>query len=107
MKKSSVELENTHSNQMAEALDNLNTLTEAHKAEMVSALHAAQLKCKPSTSHSLFTPLCYAIVREQVADKERELEEKATEVKTLQLEKAELERMRHTDTVKLRLEVSK
>ncbi len=49
----------------------------------------------------------YAAAREEIAAKEKDLEEKVGEVKTLQREKAELERMRHTDTVKLRLEVSK
>lgn len=46
MRKSSAELESAHSRQMAEALDNLNTLTEAHKAEMTSQLHTMQLKRK-------------------------------------------------------------
>ena len=51
MKNSAEELENAHSQQMADALDNLNTLTEAHKVEMASSLHAAQLKCKSAKSH--------------------------------------------------------
>ena len=38
--------------------------------------------------------------------KERKLQEKVDQVKQLQREKAEIERARHTDIVKLRLEVT-
>lgn len=46
MKTSSTELEDTHSCQMTEALENLHTLSERHKMEMASAKIEAQLKCK-------------------------------------------------------------
>lgn len=44
-------------------------------------------------------------VRQEVEAKGKEIQDKVAEVKSLQREKAELERMRHTDIVKLRLEV--
>jgi hypothetical protein len=46
MKSSSAELEETHSCQMTEALENLHTLSERHKAELAATKHDAQLKCK-------------------------------------------------------------
>lgn len=45
------------------------------------------------------------VVRQEVVVKDKEVQDKVAEVKMLQREKAELERMRHTDIVKLRLEV--
>lgn len=45
------------------------------------------------------------VVRQEVVAKDKEVQDKVVEVKMLQREKAELERMRHTDIVKLRLEV--
>ena len=45
-------------------------------------------------------------MKQDVGAKEREIQDKIAEVKLLQREKAELERIRHTDIVKLRLEVS-
>ena len=44
-------------------------------------------------------------VRQEMGAKEKEIQEKIAEIKLLQREKTEIERMRHTDIVKLRLEV--
>lgn len=46
MKASAVELEKTHSCQMAEALENLRTLSDTHEMKLASVQEAAQLKCK-------------------------------------------------------------
>jgi hypothetical protein len=44
-------------------------------------------------------------VRQETEAKEKEVQDKKAEIKLMQREKAELERIRHTDIVKLRLEV--
>lgn len=44
-------------------------------------------------------------VRQEIEAKEKDVQDKKAEIKLLQREKAELERIRHTDIVKLRLEV--
>lgn len=46
MKASAVELEKTHSCQMAEALENLRTLTDTHEIKLASVQGAGQLKCE-------------------------------------------------------------
>lgn len=45
MKTLSAELEDTHSCQMTEALENLHALSERHNTELASVKHEAQLKC--------------------------------------------------------------
>lgn len=104
----SAELEKTHSSQMTEALENLNTRSETYKAEIASQQHQAQLKCREVLYNSCMvfnpSPATYT-VRQEMDDKEKEIQDKITEIKLLQREKAEVERMRHTDIVKLRLEV--
>lgn len=44
-------------------------------------------------------------VRQEIEVKEKDIQDKIAEMRLLQREKAELERKRHTDIVKLRLEV--
>ena len=99
---SSVELEDTHSCQITEALENLHTLSERHKAELAATKHEAQRKCK---CYQCNPNLMHGAVRQEMEAKEKEIQDKIAEIKLLQREKAELERMRHTDIVKLRLEV--
>ena len=49
---------------------------------------------------------CYQLaVQHQIESLERSVREKSAEVKQLQKQNAELERARHTEVVKLRLEV--
>lgn len=50
-------------------------------------------------------PLYTIAVRQETEAKEKEVQDKIAEIKLLQRQKAEVERIRHTDIVKLRLEV--
>ena len=57
-------------------------------------------------SHGLIdTVLNTHVVQHQIESLERSVREKSVEVKQLQKQNAELERARHTEVVKLRLEV--
>ena len=104
MKTMSAELEDTHSCQMTEALENLHGLSERHKTELASVKLEAQCKCKLMAiviaNFTLQSP-----VQEEMETKEKEIQDKVAEIKLLRREKAELEQLRHTDIVKLRLEV--
>lgn len=51
------------------------------------------------------TMYLHGAVKETCQVKDKEIQDKVDEVKLLQREKSELERARHTDMVKLRLEV--
>ena len=44
-------------------------------------------------------------MRQELEVKDKEIQDKVAEIKLLQQEKVEMERTRHTDIVKLRLEV--
>lgn len=101
----SAELEKAHSSQMTEALENLNTLSETYKAELASQQHQAQLKRREGTIYTNSCNPTYT-VRQEMDAKEKENQDRIAEIKFLQREKAEVERVRHTDIVKLRLEVS-
>ena len=104
-----MELENTHSHQMSEALENLRTLADTQELKLATVQQAAQQKCEANwtTYYTCTVITCQYnnTVKQEVEAKEREIQDKTAEVKLLQREKAELDRMRHTDIVKLRLEV--
>ena len=87
MQKKASQLEDTHCCQMAEAMENLQALSSKHKAEMAAAQRLALQQLQQA---------CQA--------KDKETQEKIDEIKLLQREKSELERAKHTDIVKLRLE---
>lgn len=55
MKASAVELEKTHSCQMAEAIENLQSLADTHHTKLAAVQEAAELKCENFNNITKFT----------------------------------------------------
>jgi ribosomal protein L44E len=83
-------LESHHRQQMMEAVENLQAVQEAHKKDM------QQLQM--STNYQM---------KREAESIQRALQEKVNEIETLQKQLSDSEREKHTEIVKLRLEVSK
>ena len=117
MKTSAALLEEEHKKQMSEALENLRTIHDAHKKDMAQAQDIANQQSKicceqlVKEHHTfLFCELAHklcTIVQQELKVLEKTIQEKNIEIKRLQKQNAELEREKHTEVVKLRLEVYK
>ena len=95
---------------MAEALENLQAVQEAHRKEVTQVQEAANQQSKALivlTPDHYYTHLPYSpVVRREVEALQRSVQEKSGEARQLQRQLADLERDRHTEVVKLRLEAS-
>eukprot|EP00731_Ephydatia_muelleri_P020546 Em0013g273a len=86
--KSTVLLEMEHKKQIAESLDTLKAAHEAHKTELLRAQELVQRQSK-----------------QEIEVLQRQIQEKNAELRQIQKQLSDVERDRHTEVVKLRLEV--
>lgn len=98
-------LEQKHKEQMEEAMENMDALRATHKKETAQIQENMKQQSKPN-------PLCvwegceyFLTVQKDIELLERTIQDKNGEIRQLQKENAELERAKHTEVVKLRLEV--
>ncbi|KAL5471382.1 hypothetical protein EMCRGX_G029495 [Ephydatia muelleri] len=85
--KSTVLLEMEHKKQIAESLDTLKAAHEAHKTELLRAQELVQRQSK-----------------QEIEVLQRQIQEKNAELRQIQKQLSDVERDRHTEVVKLRLE---
>ena len=102
---------------MSEAVENLNAVHEAHKREITQLHSTANQQCELVTRLlGLFTPpnalllllslsLSLIVAKREVETLQRTIQERNGEIQQLQKQLGDLERHKHTEVVKLRLEV--
>ena len=91
---------------MSEAVENLNAVHEAHKREIAQMHTSANQQCGCHT-HDSGTNIITLLVpaRRETDSLQHVIQEKNGEIRQLQKQLSDVERDKHTELVKLRLEV--
>ena len=104
MKEEAEKLEQLHSQQMAEMMENMKAMQEANKVEISRLRDSSNQQCKQELS---FLVVIITIpVKRELETLQRTVQDKAAEIRQLRTQLSDADRDKHTEIVKLRLEVS-
>ena len=104
LKEEADKLEQLHSQQMAEAVENMKAMQEANKTEISRLRDSSNQQCKQKPN-SLVVIIAIS-VKKELDTLQRTVQDKAVEIRQLRTQLSDADRDKHTEIVKLRLEVS-